>query len=214
MQLTVANNKNDVPIFATVSMTQYDSPSGPGGYGSYIEGWALYAESLGHQMDGIYDRDNQIFGYYSLNLLRASRLVVDTGIHALGWTRQQAVDYLVTNTFQTVASCESEIDRYITWPGQALAYKMGERKIKETLEAMKEMGKTDVEGFDLKAFHDAVLNCNGPLNELEGCVRTHMTGVGADETKEEGLAQEVLMATKEREEEDVKERLVTDEDGS
>ena len=71
-----------------------------------------------------------------------------------------------------------------------------------------------VQGFDFKAFHDAVLNCNGPLNELEGCVRTHMTGVGVDETKEEGLAQEVLKATKEQEEEDVKERFVTDEDGS
>ena len=166
----MANNKEDVPIFATVSMSQYKSPAGPGAYGSYVEGWALYAESLGHQMDGVYDRDNQIFGFYSLNLLRASRLVVDTGLHALGWTRKQAVDYLVANTFQNEASCESEIDRYITWPGQALSYKMGERKIKETLKVIKEEQSED---FDLVAFHDAVLNCNGPLNALEDCVRAH-----------------------------------------
>lgn len=174
----MANNKEDVPIFATVSMTQYSSPAGPGAYGSYVEGWALYTESLGLQMDGVYDRDNQIFGFYSLNLLRASRLVVDTGLHALGWTRQRAVDYLVANTFQNEASCESEIDRYITWPGQALSYKMGERKIKETLRAMK--AETDGQ-FDLVTFHDAVLNCNGPLNVLEECVRTYL---GTLETEE------------------------------
>ena len=183
MQLTVANNKEDVPIFATVSLSKYSDPAGPGAYGSYVEGWALYAESLGHQMEGIYERDNQIFGFYSLNLLRASRLVVDTGLHALGWTRQQAVDYLVANSFQSKASCESEIDRYITWPGQALNYKMGERKIKDVLRAMKEETSADGQQFDLVTFHDAVLNCNGPLNVLEECVRTYLETKNTGESK-------------------------------
>ena len=99
MQLTVANNKDDVPIFAVKGDTSYISPAGMGAYGAYTEGWALYCESLGLQMEGIYEQDMKIFGYYSKNLVRATRLVLDTGIHALGWTRKQAVEYMQNNTF-------------------------------------------------------------------------------------------------------------------
>ena len=170
MQLTVANNKDDVPLFARKADPIYRSPAALGAYTSYVEGWALYSESLGRKFSKIYQQDDQIFGYYSLNLLRASRLVVDTGLHAMNWTRQEAIDYLSNNTFMNLASIETEVDRYITWPGQALSYKMGERKIKET---QRRLIKNDIkEGkvFNLIKFHDAVLNCNGPLNELDGCV--------------------------------------------
>ena len=174
LQLTFTNNKDDVPFFAIKADSQYRSPAGIGAYGSYVEGWALYSESLGRQFDGIYQRENQIFGYYSLNLLRASRLVVDTGLHAMNWTRQEAIDYMSENTFMNLASVESEIDRYITWPGQALSYKMGEMKIKETLATMQsEASQRGVE-FSIKKFHDAILNCNGPLNLLEGCTREYL----------------------------------------
>ena len=167
-------------MFALGSTGSNNSPSGLGGYGSYVEGWALYAESLGHRMEGVYDKDNQIFGYYSMNLLRASRLVVDTGIHALGWTRQRALNFLLENTFSTKASCEVQIDRYITWPGQALSYKMGERRIKETLKAMKELAEANIQNSDMVKFHDGVLNCNGPLSELEECVKTYTRCLATD----------------------------------
>ena len=170
LQLTFTNNKDDVPFFAIKADSRFRSPAGIGAYGSYVEGWALYSESLGRQFDGIYQRENQIFGYYSLNLLRASRLVVDTGLHAMNWTRQEAIDYMSENTFMNLASVESEIDRYITWPGQALSYKVGERKIKDTLKRLKNEAEGKGKEFSLIKFHDAILNCDGPLNELDGCV--------------------------------------------
>ena len=171
LQFTFAKHQEEAPKFYTSRYRHFNNPSAPAGYSSYIEGWGLYAESLGHQMDGIYERDNQIFGFYSLSLLRACRLVVDTGIHAFGWSRQQALDYLAENTFQSIASLDQEIDRYITWPGQALSYKMGEMKIKETLQKMRDENK---DAFDIRLYHDAVLSCNGPLSQIEDCVRNYL----------------------------------------
>ena len=116
---------------------------------SYIEGWALYAETLGGAL-GVYDDPPSLFGALESERFRARRLVVDTGLHAMGWTRQQAIDYL---------GDESEVDRYIAWPGQALAYKMGQLKILELKAAACEAYGAS---FDVRDFHDAVLR-NGPL---------------------------------------------------
>jgi uncharacterized protein (DUF885 family) len=111
----------------------------------------------------------QLIGFYSFNLLRACRLVVDTGIHAMGWTRQQAVDYLLANSALSKDLVEQEIDRYITWPGQATAYKIGERHIKRLRKTMEQdLGSK----FDLKKFHRNLLNCYGPLELLDECVKS------------------------------------------
>ena len=129
-----------------------------GGYSAYVEGWALYSESLGNEM-GLYDDPYVHFGALSNEMWRAVRLVVDTGMHYKHWTRKQAIDYFMENVATTEYNATSEVDRYISWPGQALAYKIGELKIKELRQrAEKELGPK----FDIRAFHDAIL-LNGPL---------------------------------------------------
>ena len=137
------------------------------------EGWGLYSEFLGLEM-GLFEADKLAeFGFYSFNLLRACRLVVDTGIHAMNWTRDQAVDFMMENTPAARHVVESEVDRYITLPGQALAYKIGERNIKKVrAEARERMG----EQFDLREFHRTVIQCQGPLPVLESCVDTWARG--------------------------------------
>jgi uncharacterized protein (DUF885 family) len=137
---------------------------------AYGEGWALYAESLGSQL-GVYQNPYNKFGQLASERFRAARLVIDTGIHAMGWTREQAQDYLRAHA-PTVAI--EEVDRYISWPGQALAYKMGQLKIMELRRrAEKEMGPK----FDVRDFHDAVLRDGGlPLELLEGQVGKYIAG--------------------------------------
>ncbi len=131
---------------------------------AFVEGWALYAESLGKAL-GLYQSPYSKFGQLTYEMWRACRLVVDTGIHSLHWTRQQAIDYLVANTAKTEHDIATEVDRYIVWPGQALAYKIGELKIKELrAKAEKALGNK----FNIRKFHDKVLE-NGaiPLDVLE-----------------------------------------------
>jgi uncharacterized protein (DUF885 family) len=124
---------------------------------AFGEGWGLYSEKLGEEI-GLYRTPYQRFGRLTYEMWRACRLVVDTGMHAKGWTRQQALDYLTANTALSAHEIRTEVDRYISWPGQALAYKMGELKIIELRRrAEAELG-TD---FDIRVFHDTVLGNGG-----------------------------------------------------
>ena len=137
------------------------------GFTAFTEGWALYAERLGLEA-GMYEDPYSDFGRLTYEMWRALRLVVDTGMHYFGWSRQQAIDYMVENSALTVHNITTEIDRYISWPGQALAYKTGELKIRELrARAEDKLGKS----FDIRAFHDVVLGSGAvPLNVLEANV--------------------------------------------
>jgi uncharacterized protein (DUF885 family) len=138
------------------------------GYSAFVEGWALYSESLGEDL-GLYKDPYSKFGQLTYEMWRAVRLVVDTGMHSMGWSRDQAIQFFRDNSGKTDQDIVVEIDRYIAWPGQALAYKIGQLKIRElrTL-AEKELGPR----FDKRKFHDAVLE-NGaiPLNLLESNIK-------------------------------------------
>jgi uncharacterized protein (DUF885 family) len=121
---------------------------------AFGEGWGLYSEFLGIEM-GMYETPYDDFGRLTYEMWRACRLVVDTGIHAYGWSRQEVIDYLAENTALSIHECTTETDRYISWPGQALSYKIGELKIKELRKkAEKELG----ENFNVREFHNAVLS--------------------------------------------------------
>ena len=153
LQIALAREMEGVPEFRRAL-----------GFTAFVEGWALYTEWLGIEM-GIYTNPYEHFGRLSYEMWRACRLVIDTGIHARGWTRDQAVSFLAGNTSLSLTNVENEINRYIAWPGQALGYKLGELKIRELRRRAEEALGAE---FDVRAFHDAVL-ANGalPLPMLE-----------------------------------------------
>lgn len=143
------------------------------GFTAYVEGWALYAERLGKEIDGYQDPYSD-FGRLSMEMWRACRLVVDTGMHYKGWTRQQAIDYMADNSALSIHNIRAEVDRYIGWPGQALGYKIGELKIRDLrAEAEQRLG----DDFDVRAFHDTVLETGAvPLDVLEQHVHEWLDG--------------------------------------
>ncbi len=146
---------------------------GNAGYTAFVEGWAMYAETLGQQI-GLYDDPYSRFGHLQGQAFRAARLVVDTGIHALGWSRAQAIDFMATQTGVDRAYVTSEVDRYTSSPGQALAYMIGKLKIDELRQrAQARLG----ERFDLRRFHNAVID-NGavPLDVLDRLMEEWIAG--------------------------------------
>jgi uncharacterized protein (DUF885 family) len=153
MQLSVAQKLPELPKFRR-----------HGGNSGYVEGWALYAEELGKEV-GFYQDPVSDYGRLSSELFRAVRLVVDTGIHAKGWTREQVVEFFRKSEAVDEATIQAETDRYIAWPAQALAYKLGQLKFRELRErARKELGSR----FDIRSFHDEMLNGGVlPLDLLE-----------------------------------------------
>jgi uncharacterized protein (DUF885 family) len=135
------------------------------GYSAFVEGWALYGESLGEEL-GLYKDSYSKFGQLSYEMWRAVRLVVDTGMHSMGWTREQAIQFFKDNTGKTDQDITVEVDRYVVWPGQALAYKLGQLKIRELRTAAESKFGPK---FDVRKFHDAVLEQGSvPLDVLEG----------------------------------------------
>jgi uncharacterized protein (DUF885 family) len=138
------------------------------GFTAYVEGWGLYSESLGGDL-GLYTDPYSKFGQLTYDMWRAVRLVVDTGMHAKGWSRQQAIDFFKANAPKSELDITNEIDRYISWPGQALAYKIGQLKIMELRDLAR---KTLGDKFDIREFHDVVLATGAvPLDILEAAVR-------------------------------------------
>ena len=152
-QISIAQENEKLPAFMRF-----------GGNTAYVEGWALYSETLGYEM-GLFKDPYQRFGTLSDEMLRAMRLVVDTGIHSKGWTREQAIDYMLANSDMGKTDATAEVERYIAIPSQALAYKIGALTIQRLKDkAKKELGKT----FDVREFHNQVLNTGAlPLTVLE-----------------------------------------------
>ena len=153
LQIALAQELEGLPLFRTT-----------GGETAFIEGWGLYAERLGYQM-GLYTDPYSRYGQLTYDMWRAVRLVVDTGIHYFGWSRQEAIDYFTAHAGKSEADIVNEIDRYIGWPGQALAYKIGQLKIL----ALRERAEDALgDAFDIRAFHDHLLGAGAiPLDALE-----------------------------------------------
>jgi uncharacterized protein (DUF885 family) len=165
LQFALAQELEGIPNFRRYS-----------GYTAFVEGWGLYSESLGPEL-GLYKDPYSKFGQLTYEMWRAIRLVIDTGIHALGWTRQQAIDYFKANNAKTEQDIVQEVDRYIVMPAQALAYKSGELEIKSLRQyAQQKLGTR----FDVRAFHDQVLSQGAlPLDILDTRVRAWVDSVSA-----------------------------------
>jgi uncharacterized protein (DUF885 family) len=160
LQTAIAQELSDVPMFRRYEW-----------FTAFGEGWGLYSERLGIEM-GFYQDPYSDFGRLSYEMWRAMRLVVDTGMHYFGWSRRQAIDYMAANGALSMHNIEAEVDRYIAWPGQAVAYKTGELKIRELrAQAEKKLG----DRFDVREFHDVVLwSGSVPLDVLEANVKSWM----------------------------------------
>ena len=165
LQIALAQELEGVPEFRRF-----------GGYTAFVEGWGLYSESLGGEL-GLYTDPYSKFGQLTYEMWRAIWLVIDTGIHTMGWTREQAIDYFKANAAKTEHDITVEVDRYIVWPGQALAYKIGELKIKELRAyAAATLGSK----FDIRAFHDQVLGAGAlPLDVLDARIHVWVAAVQA-----------------------------------
>jgi uncharacterized protein (DUF885 family) len=163
MQISVAQELTGLPKFRQHNL----------GYNAYVEGWALYAEQLGKDI-GFYQDPPSDYGRLRSELFRAVRLVVDTGIHEMGWSRQQVVDYMRKANCVDEPTIQSETDRYIAWPAQALSYKLGQLKIRELRDrAQKQLGPK----FDLRTFHDEILSGGTlPLDLLDQRVQSWIDG--------------------------------------
>ncbi|UCD63006.1 MAG: DUF885 domain-containing protein, partial [Candidatus Zixiibacteriota bacterium] len=158
LQIAIAQELQDLPLFRRKNWIT-----------SYGEGWALYAESLGEEM-GFYTSPYSKFGQLTYEMWRAIRLVVDVGMHFKDWTRDAAIEFMMQNSGKTGHDVTVEIDRYIVWPGQALAYKIGELKIKE-LRRLAEKELKDK--FNVRSFHDEVLTHGPmPLDVLEAHIKS------------------------------------------
>lgn len=153
LQIALQQELGDIPMFRRFL-----------GFTAFVEGWGLYSERLGYDL-GLYEDPYSRFGQLTYDMWRAVRLVVDTGIHFKGWTRQQAIDFFTDNAAKTEHDIVNEIDRYIDWPGQALAYKIGQMKIL----ALRERAERQLaDRFDVRAFHDQLLGAGAlPLDLLE-----------------------------------------------
>ncbi|MCE5234267.1 MAG: DUF885 domain-containing protein [Mizugakiibacter sp.] len=169
MQLSIAQELPSLPPFRQQA-----------GYTAYVEGWALYSERLGKEV-GFYTDPYSDYGRLCDELLRADRLVLDTGVHAMRWTREQMVDYFRTHSCETEPDIQAETDRYIAWPAQALAYKLGQMKFLELrARARKELG----DKFDIRAFHDEMLDGGAlPLDVLDARTNAWIAAVKAGKAR-------------------------------
>jgi uncharacterized protein (DUF885 family) len=156
-QTSIAGEQTDLPSFRRFNYVT-----------AYVEGWGLYTESLGKEL-GVYTDPYQYFGALTFNIWRANRLVVDTGMHYLGWSREQAIDWMKSNAPLSETDIVAEVERYIAMPGQALAYKIGELKIQE----LRDLGEATLgDKFDIREFHTQVLiNGPKPLSVLEAHIK-------------------------------------------
>jgi uncharacterized protein (DUF885 family) len=161
LQLAIMQEVEELPAFRRYN-----------GSTAYIEGWGLYTERLSEEM-GLLSSETDRFGVLSFDAWRAARLVVDTGIHALGWTRQQAIDFMIAHTALGENNIANEVDRYISYAGQALAYKLGQL---ELLRLRGEARERQGDRFDIRRFHDTVLEQGAlPLPVLRSVVERTLT---------------------------------------